>query len=92
MERGDVLTVAGTGAGHTVTGMPARAFVVARGACVGMCCASVTLRPKAYTGTPQVRPRGSLVLAAGAGTRAPSGGVTRQGVVLTDLQSPVDCR
>ena len=33
-----------------------------------------------------------IVLAAGAGPRVPSGGVTRQGVVLTDLQSPVDCK
>ena len=34
----------------------------------------------------------SIVLAAGAGPRVPSGGVTRQGVVPTDLQSPVDCK
>ena len=32
------------------------------------------------------------MLATGAGPRAPSGGVTRQGVVLTDLESPVDCK
>jgi len=35
---------------------------------------------------------GGIVLAAGAGPRVSSGGVTRQGVVLTDLQSPVDCK
>ena len=33
-----------------------------------------------------------IVLATDAGPRAPSGGVTRQGVVHTDLQSPVDCK
>jgi hypothetical protein len=32
------------------------------------------------------------VLAVNAGNRAPRGGVTRQGVVLTDLQSLLDCQ
>jgi len=34
---------------------------------------------------------GGRVLAVNAGNRAPRGGVTRQGVVLTDLQSLLDC-
>ena len=33
---------------------------------------------------------GGRVLAVNAGTRAPRGGVTRQGVVRTDLHSPRD--
>ena len=32
------------------------------------------------------------VLTVNAGARAPRGGVTRQGVVLTDLQSLLDCQ
>ena len=32
-----------------------------------------------------------MVLATGVGPRVPIGGNTRQGVVHTDLQSPVDC-
>ena len=32
------------------------------------------------------------ILAVNAGARAPRGGVTRQGVVLTDLQSLRDCQ
>ena len=35
---------------------------------------------------------GFSVLAAVAGPRVPGGGVTRQGVALTDLQSLVDCQ
>ena len=35
---------------------------------------------------------GGRVLAVNAGARAPSGGVTRQGAVLTDLQSLCDCQ
>jgi hypothetical protein len=35
---------------------------------------------------------GGIVLAVHAGARAPRGGVTRQGVVLTDLQSLLDCQ
>ncbi len=35
---------------------------------------------------------GGRVLAVNAGARAPRGGVTRKGVVLTDLQSPCDCQ
>ena len=35
---------------------------------------------------------GGRVLAVNAGARAPRGGVTRQGVVLTDLQSLCDCQ
>ena len=34
----------------------------------------------------------SRVLAVNAGARAPRGGVTRQGVVLTDLPSLCDCQ
>ena len=34
----------------------------------------------------------SLSLAVNAGARAPRGGVTRQGVVLTDLKSFFDCQ
>ena len=34
---------------------------------------------------------GGIVLATGAGPRAPSGGVTRQGVVLTDLECVLLC-
>ena len=39
-------------------------------------------------------PNFSLIfsLAVNAGARAPRGGVTRQGVVLTDLQSLGDCQ
>ena len=33
----------------------------------------------------------SLTLSHSAGARSPRGGVTRQGVVLTDLQSLLDC-
>jgi hypothetical protein len=35
---------------------------------------------------------GGRVLAVNAGARAPRGGVTRQGAVLTDLQSLCDCQ
>jgi hypothetical protein len=35
---------------------------------------------------------GGRVLAVNAGARVPRGGVTRQGVVLTDLQSLCDCQ
>jgi hypothetical protein len=35
---------------------------------------------------------GGIVLAVNARARAPRGGVTRQGVVLTDLQSLLDCQ
>ena len=35
---------------------------------------------------------GVQVLLAGAGPRVSSGGVTRQTVVLTGPQSPVDCK
>ena len=35
---------------------------------------------------------GGRVLAVNAGARAPRGGVTRQDVVLTDLQSLCDCQ
>jgi len=35
---------------------------------------------------------GFSVLAAVAGPRVPGGGVTRQSVALTDLQSLVDCQ
>ncbi len=33
-----------------------------------------------------------LMLTLNAGALAPRGGVTRQGVVLTDLQSLLDCQ
>jgi hypothetical protein len=35
---------------------------------------------------------GDRVLAVNAGARVPRGGVTRQGVVLTDFQSFLDCQ
>jgi hypothetical protein len=35
---------------------------------------------------------GGIVLSVNAGARAPRGGVTRQGVVLTDFQSLRDCQ
>ena len=43
------------------------------------------------SGVPQ-REGGVKVLAAVAGPRVPRGGVTRHGVVLTDLQSLIDCQ
>ena len=36
--------------------------------------------------------RGGRVFTINVGARAPRGGVTRQGVVLTDLQSLLDCQ
>jgi hypothetical protein len=38
------------------------------------------------------RQSGGRLLAVNAGARAPRGGVTRQGVVLTDLRSLCDCQ
>ena len=41
---------------------------------------------------PPVVESGGIILAVNAGARAPRGGVTRQGVVLTDLPSHLDCQ
>jgi hypothetical protein len=42
-------------------------------------------------GVPQGQTEGGGIVLAYAGARAPRGAVTRQGVVHTDLQSPLDC-
>jgi hypothetical protein len=41
---------------------------------------------------PFVKPRVGVWSLSHAGPRAPRGGVTRQGVLLTDLQSLLDCQ
>ncbi len=48
--------------------------------------------PRVYPPARQKRRVGDRVLAVNAGARAPSGGVAQQGVVLTDLQSLLDCQ
>jgi hypothetical protein len=53
---------------------------------------SMILRGFTTSGRLGLSQGGITVLAVNAGARAPRGGVTRQGVVLTDLQSLLDCR
>jgi hypothetical protein len=55
--------------------------------------AGCLLPPCARQGVPQGQAEsGRIVIAAEAGPRVPRGGVTRQGVVLSDFQSLVVCQ